>query len=129
LLLPRGVSLAIKRRAGLEPFRELGRIGPVPLGGAVMTSAGRLPHRAIIHVAGINLLRRSTEWSVRQSVRSALSLARERGFRSIAMPLIGAGTGGRRANLVENWIVEEAEAAEFDGEVRVVRFSSTPGRR
>ena len=28
LLLPQGVSGAIKRRAGLEPFRELGRMGP-----------------------------------------------------------------------------------------------------
>ena len=53
LLLPQGVSGAIKRRAGYEPFRELARYGPIPLGGAVETGAGRLPFRAIIHVAGI----------------------------------------------------------------------------
>lgn len=52
LLLPQGVSGAIKRRAGHAPFRELARLGPIPLGGAVLTSAGRLPHRAIVHVAG-----------------------------------------------------------------------------
>src|SRR5687768_13024288 len=56
LLLPQGVSGAIKRRAGYAPFREVGRHGPMPLGSAVFTSAGRLPHRGIIHVAGINLL-------------------------------------------------------------------------
>ena len=56
LLLPQGVSGAIKRRAGTQPFRELARVGPMPLGSAVVTSAGKLPYRAIIHVAGINLL-------------------------------------------------------------------------
>src|SRR5581483_4351204 len=75
LLLPQGVSGAIKRHAGKEPFRELSRTGLIPLGGAVETGAGRLPYKAIIHVAGINLLWRSSEWSVRQSVRSALALA------------------------------------------------------
>jgi hypothetical protein len=48
LLLPQGVSGAIKRRAGYEPLRELARHGPIPLGGAVQTGAGRLPFRAII---------------------------------------------------------------------------------
>src|SRR5271166_4673352 len=68
LLLPQGVSGAIKRRAGYAPFRELGRMGPVPLGGAVETTAGRLPHKAIIHVAGINMLWRSSERSICDSV-------------------------------------------------------------
>lgn len=54
LLLPQGVSGAIKRRAGYAPFRELGKMGSIPLGGAIITGAGKLPFRAIIHVAGIN---------------------------------------------------------------------------
>ena len=39
LLLPQGVSGAIKRRGGLAPFRELGRLGAIPLGEAVVTGA------------------------------------------------------------------------------------------
>ena len=50
LLLPQGVSGAIKRRAGKQPFREVARHGPIPLGGAVLTSAGSLPYAGIIHV-------------------------------------------------------------------------------
>jgi len=123
LLLPQGVSGAIKRRAGLEPFRELGRIGPIPLGQAVETSAGRLPFRAIIHVAGINLLWRSSERSIRDSVRNALTLARERHYRSIAIPLIGAGSGGGKPAHVELLILEELSHCPFDGEVRVVRYT------
>ena len=41
VLLPQGVSKAIKRRAGLGPFRELNRLSMIPLGGAVETSPGR----------------------------------------------------------------------------------------
>ena len=41
LLLPQGVSGAIKKRAGHAPFRELAKKGSIPLGGAVQTSDGR----------------------------------------------------------------------------------------
>lgn len=94
LLLPQGVSGAIKRRAGLAPFRELGRAGSLALGQAVLTSAGRLPHKGIIHVAGINLWWRSSADSIQDSVRSAMHLVQQHGFSSVAFPLIGAGTGG-----------------------------------
>jgi len=122
LLVPQGVSRAIKRRAGLAPFRELARKGPIPLGGAVQTSAGRLPHQAIIHVAGIDLLWRASERSIRGCVRSALELARSSGFRSIAFPLIGAGTGGRGEDTVLRLMQDELQHLEFEGEVRLVIF-------
>lgn len=41
LLLPQGVSGAIKRRGGLGPFKELAKHGSIPLGGAVLTWARR----------------------------------------------------------------------------------------
>ena len=94
LLLPQGVSGAIKRRGGYAPFRELAKKGSMPLGGAVETGVGRLPFKAIIHVAGISLLWRSSEPAIRDCVRNAMRIAAERGYRSIAFPLIGAGTGG-----------------------------------
>jgi O-acetyl-ADP-ribose deacetylase (regulator of RNase III) len=123
LLLPQGVSGAIKRRGGIEPFRELSRIGPMPLGSAVRTSAGKLPFRGIIHVAGINLLWRSSERSVRDSVRSAIALAVTLKYRSIAMPLIGAGSGGGDSHQIERLILDELSRCEFDGDVIVVRYA------
>ena len=77
LLLPQGVSGAIKKRGGTGPFKEVRQHGPIPLGGAVLTSAGRLPFKGIIHVAGINMLWRASE-PIRDSVRNSLALA---GFR------------------------------------------------
>jgi O-acetyl-ADP-ribose deacetylase (regulator of RNase III) len=122
LLLPQGVSGAIKRRGGKAPFRELGRAGMIPLGGAVATGTGRLPFKAIIHVAGINLLWRSSERSVRASVRNAMALATANGYRSIAFPLIGAGSGGAKAERVLGWMKDELVKVEYDGEVRIVRY-------
>ncbi len=122
LLLPQGVSGAIKRQAGLAPFRELRQFGLLPVGAAVLTSAGRMPYQGIIHVAGINLLWRSSEYSIRESVRNALALAAEHGFDSIAFPLIGAGSGGGRAEDVERIMVSAIEASDYDGDVIVVRW-------
>ena len=122
LLLPQGVSGAIKRRGGNVPFKEVARAGLIPLGGAVATSAGRLPFKGIIHVAGINLLWRSSEYSVRTSVRNAVQLAEERDFRSIAFPLIGAGSGGGKAERVLAWMEDELRRIDYDGEVRIVRY-------
>lgn len=122
LLLPQGVSGAIKRRAGKEPFRELAKFGPIPLGGAVLTSAGRLPFRAIIHVAGINLLWRSSEYSIRQSAQNAMRIATEQAFASIAFPLIGAGSGGGAPDRVLQIMQDALTQIEFSGEIRVVLF-------
>lgn len=122
LLLPQGVSGAIKRRAGYQPFRELAKKGPIPLGGAVETGAGHLPFKAIIHVAGINLLWRSNERAISACVRNALKIACERGYRSVAFPLIGAGSGGYAADKVVKIMEDEATSADYDGEVRIVRF-------
>jgi len=124
LLLPQGVSRAIKRRAGTQPFREVARHGAIPLGEAVLTSAGRLAFRGIIHVAGINMLWRSSEFSVRQSVRSAMRIVIEQQYRSVAIPLIGAGSGGGSPERIQGLITEELSAIEFAGEVYVVRYSN-----
>ena len=126
LLLPQGVSGAIKRRGGYEPFRELAKHGPIPLGGAVHTTAGKLPFKGIIHVAGINMLWFATEKSIRRSIRSALSLAKEKGYRSIAFPLIGAGTGGASQQRTFDNIREEMEQSDFDGEVVIVKYKKIP---
>jgi O-acetyl-ADP-ribose deacetylase (regulator of RNase III) len=126
LLIPQGVSGAIKKRGGLQPFRELGRMGAIPLGHAVETSAGTLPFKSIIHVAGINMLWRSSERSIRDSVRNAISIAQVRGYASVALPLIGAGSGGGKSSRVQSIIENELTKCQFDGEVRIVRYVNKP---
>jgi O-acetyl-ADP-ribose deacetylase (regulator of RNase III) len=122
LLLPQGVSGAIKRRGGTGPFRELRRHGPIPLGGAVLTSAGKLPFKAIIHVAGINLLWRASEKSIRRCVRNAIQLAQGHSFRSIAFPLIGAGSGGFAPERSKAVMLDELQKVDAPLDIVLVQF-------
>jgi O-acetyl-ADP-ribose deacetylase (regulator of RNase III) len=121
-LLPQGVSGAIKKRGGKAIFKELTKYGPIPLGQAVLTSAGKLPFQAIIHVAGINMLWRASERSIRDSVRSALHLAESKSFRSIAFPLVGAGSGGFNASRAKACILAELGECDSLLDVRVVEY-------
>lgn len=122
LLWPHGVSGAIKRRAGVGPFREIGH-RPIPLGGAVLTSAGRLPLRGIIHVAGINGFWRASERSIRGSVRSAVALAEKQGYASLAFPIIGSGAGSFSQEKALGFMVDELAGMETKVKVVIVQFS------
>jgi O-acetyl-ADP-ribose deacetylase (regulator of RNase III) len=128
LLLPQGVSRAIKRRGGTAPFKELRKHGAIPLGGAVLTSAGRLPFKAIIHVAGINMLWRASERSIRASVKNAVELAHEKGFESVAFPLIGAGSGGFNQERATAIMLDELSKLGVPMIAKVVVFKPA-GRR
>lgn len=123
LLIPQGVSGAIKRRAGYGPFHEVARHGPIPLGGAVMTSAGRLPYKAIIHVAGISMLWQASERSIRGSVSSAMNLVEQHAFRSVAFPIIGAGTGGATTARALSFMLSEFAQLSSAADVQVVEFA------
>ena len=122
LLLPQGVSGAIKKRAGTKPFQEVAKHGSIPLGQAVLTSAGNLPFKGIIHVAGINMLWRASERSIRDSVKNAMLLASEKSFTSIAFPLIGAGSGGFNQEQAKTLMLDELSKLSFPMTVKIVVF-------
>lgn len=122
LLLPQGVSGAIKRRGGLAPFHELAQHGPIPLGGAVVTRPGELPFRAIIHVAAINLAWRASETSIRESVRSAMRIVEERGFKSVGFPVLGSGSGGFPQDRAIEVMRSELESLSVDANVVIVVY-------
>lgn len=123
LLLPHGVSGAIKRRGGLQPFREVARFGPIPLGGAVLTGPGTLPYKAIIHVTGINMLWRASERSIRDCVRHAMEIVEEKGFNSVAFPIIGAGAGGFDPKRALAIMQDEFQKTQSNAEVHIVEFT------
>ncbi|MBK8653255.1 MAG: macro domain-containing protein [Haliscomenobacter sp.] len=120
LLLPQGVSGAIKRRGGIAPFVEVGRAGAIPLGGAVVTGPGRLNFKAIIHVAAINMFWRASESSIRMSVKSAMKLVRERNFVSVAFPVLGSGSGGYIVENALKLMVDELIKSVGTCHVRIV---------
>ncbi len=120
--MPQGVSGAIKKRGGFGLFRELGRHGPIPLGKAVLTHAGRLPFKGIIHVAGINMLWQASERSIRASVRSAMRIVDEHGFESVAFPVIGAGSGRFNTEKALELMLDEFSQIESKSVATIVRY-------
>ncbi len=122
LLLPHGVSSAIKKRGGMQPFRQLGW-KPLPLGEARLTSAGRLPFKGIVHVAAINAWWCASELSIRRSVRSALKTVDDNGFASVAFPLLGSGAGSFDAARSLQIMQDEMSKIESAARVIIVRFT------
>ena len=89
-----GVAGALKRAGGEEIEREAMAQGPIELGAAVATTAGRLPVRWVIHGAAMGQDLRTSAELVRRTTRSCLELADELGCRSLALPAFGTGVGG-----------------------------------
>jgi len=81
-----------------------------------------LPFKGIIHVAGINMLWTATERSIRDSVKNAIRLAHEKGFKSIAFPLIGAGSGRFNQDQAKSLMLDELSMLDVPVAVKVVIF-------
>ena len=94
LWMATGVGGAIKRAGGDEIEFAAVRQGPVPLGGAVVTPAGRLAARAVIHAVSLDRDRRTSGPVIEAAVRSAMARARDINAMSIAFPALGTGVGG-----------------------------------
>ena len=89
-----GVAGAIKRAGGDEIEREAVSKGPVPVGSAVATGAGRLQARYVIHGAVMGQDLRTSAELIERTTRSCIALADELGCDSLALPAFGTGVGG-----------------------------------
>jgi O-acetyl-ADP-ribose deacetylase (regulator of RNase III) len=94
LWMSTGVGGAIKRAGGDAIEFAAVRQAPVPLGGAIVTPAGNLAARAVIHAVSLDRDRRTSGAIIDAAVRSAMARAREIGATSIAFPALGTGVGG-----------------------------------
>lgn len=123
LELGAGVAGAIRARGGPSIQEECDRIGPIEVGGAAITGAGRLPARFVIHAAGMPPGGQASEESVRSAMRRSLEIAREHGLESVAVPAIGAGIAGFPLQRCAEVLIEEANA-HLAGEttLREIRF-------
>ena len=89
-----GVAGALKRAGGGEIEREAVAKGPIALGSAIETAAGRLPARWVLHGAVMGQDLRTNADLVGRTTESCLALADELGARSLALPAFGTGVGG-----------------------------------
>jgi O-acetyl-ADP-ribose deacetylase (regulator of RNase III) len=94
LWMSTGVGGALKRAGGDTIEFAAVRQAPVPLGGAIVTPAGKLAAKAVIHAVSLDRDRRTSGPVIEAAVRSAMARAREIGATSIAFPALGTGVGG-----------------------------------
>jgi O-acetyl-ADP-ribose deacetylase (regulator of RNase III) len=94
LWMATGVGGASKRAGGDGIEFAAVRQAPVPLGGAVVTTAGNLAAKAVIHAVSLDRDRRTSGPVIEAATRSAMARAREIGARTIAFPALGTGVGG-----------------------------------
>lgn len=123
LALGAGVAGAIREKGGPTIQAECDAIGPIAVGDAVITGAGQLPARFVIHAAGMPAGGGANEESVRSSMRRSLVLAAERGWETVAVPALGAGIGGFAAQRCAEILIAEARAhLAAEPHVAEVRF-------
>src|SRR5688572_29761769 len=130
LLLGGGVSGAISRVAGPAVQEECHRIGTVPLGTAVVTAAGNLAAKWIIHAAVNPLGLWADAKSVRSAVRNVLAKAKELGAKRLAFPAIGTGAGGfpieRCVDILVEEVLKHGETPTSVEEVMFVLYDEKP---
>ncbi|WP_456409476.1 macro domain-containing protein [Oceanithermus sp.] len=122
LILGSGVAGAIRRKGGPEIQEECDRHGPIRVGEAAVTGAGRLPVRYVVHAAVLGAEPASYD-TVRRATRSALAKARELGIRTVAFPLLGTGVGGLDAHEVARIMIDEFKNAPDDLEVTLYGYT------
>ena len=94
LQLGAGVAAAIREKGGPSIQEECNRIGHTPVGTAVMTGAGHLKAKRVIHAVGPQMGEGDEDKKLASAVRAALALADRRGLKSIALPAISTGNFG-----------------------------------
>jgi O-acetyl-ADP-ribose deacetylase len=115
-----GVAGAIKRAGGDEIEREAVQQGPIEIGDAVATGAGRLRARWVVHGAVMGQDLRTNGELVRRTTESCLRVADELGAESLALPAFGTGVGGFPLDECARIMVDAARAYEPSSLQRVV---------
>jgi len=89
-----GVAGALKRAGGARIEKEAMALGPRPVGEVVVTGAGTLPAKHVIHAAVMGQDLRTDASSIAMATRNTLLAAEKLGAVSLALPAFGTGVGG-----------------------------------
>jgi len=127
LQLGAGVAGAIRTKGGPAIQQECNRIGGCPVGDAVITGAGELPSRYVIHAVGPRMGEGDEDAKLAGAARAALQRAYEKGLRSIALPAISTGIFGfplaRAADILMQAAIDHLQAETSLEEVIFCLFS------
>jgi O-acetyl-ADP-ribose deacetylase (regulator of RNase III) len=124
-----GVAGAIVRRGGRVIEADAIRQAPIQVGTAVITGAGTLAAKHVIHAAAMGQDLLTDDDKIERATSGALDLAEARGLKSIAFPALGTGVGGFRvedcARIMVRVVHEHAGRDTAVNEIRFVLFDDS----
>lgn len=94
LILGAGVAGAIRTKGGPEIQQACDRIGGTFVGGAVITTAGKLPAKFVIHAVGPMMGEGDEDRKLAEATRNSLLVAHKNTLKSIAFPAVSSGIFG-----------------------------------
>jgi O-acetyl-ADP-ribose deacetylase (regulator of RNase III) len=94
LIMGGGVAGAIRRKGGLAIQTECIKIGKTPVGGAAITTGGKLKAKYVIHAVGPRWGEGDEDNKLKNATLNSLKLADGHKLGSIAFPAISAGIFG-----------------------------------
>jgi O-acetyl-ADP-ribose deacetylase (regulator of RNase III) len=94
LILGGGVAGAIRKKGGPQIQAECNKIGGTFVGGAVITTAGNLPAKHVIHAVGPRMGEGNEDERLRNATLNSLKVADEHNLRTITFPAISTGIFG-----------------------------------
>jgi O-acetyl-ADP-ribose deacetylase (regulator of RNase III) len=94
LILGGGVAGAIRRKGGPAIQQECNRIGGTFVGGAVITTAGNLKAKHVIHAVGPRMGEGDEDQKLKNATLNSLKVADETNLKSISFPAISTGVFG-----------------------------------
>ncbi|HZM33619.1 MAG TPA: macro domain-containing protein [Burkholderiales bacterium] len=116
-----GVAAIIARAAGPALQEESQRIarerGPLPTGSAVVTTAGKLPFKGVIHAVGPRQGEGGEEDKLVQALGAAFALAKDNSWNSVAFPAVSSGIFAVPLEICARAYVRAARASPL-GKVR-----------
>ena len=90
-----GGAIGVRGGASIQKeLKELAADGPLPTGAVVVSEAGKLKAKHIIHAVGPRFKEAETEARLLETMRNCLAAAEEKGMKTLAFPLMGAGYYG-----------------------------------
>jgi O-acetyl-ADP-ribose deacetylase len=114
-----GVAGAIKRKGGPEIETEAISKGPIEIGDAIATTAGRLSQKYVIHAAVMGQDLQTDENKIRRATRNTLIIAEDLKIQSIDFPALGTGIGGFLPRQAAQIMIDEAR--KFLNETRSLK--------
>ncbi|MFX1326091.1 MAG: macro domain-containing protein [Promethearchaeota archaeon] len=123
LILGGGVAGAIRKKGGPTIQEECNKIGGTFVGGAVITTGGKLKAKHVIHAVGPRMGEGNEDSKLKNATLNSLKLLDQYNLKTIAFPAISTGIFGFPIERCSKIMIETSkEYLECDTQIEEVIF-------